>query len=234
MDDETKSDSLRTTGRRDVIRALVGLGVGGIALAAAPSNGFVRRILGSGEARAQGCERSAELTEGPYYIEGRPVRRNVIEERPGVVLWLSLTVLDDQSCAPIPGATVEIWHADASGSYSGFEGEENDTFLRGQQAVSTAGVATFRTIYPGWYSGRTPHIHVKVSVGGTEVHTGQLFFDEAVTAAVYARDPYLTRGTQDTTNAEDGIFANGGSGSILTPDPRGRGYWGKTAIVVAT
>ena len=70
-----------------------------------------------------------------------------------------------------------------------------------RRAVTDAkGVATFRTIYPGWYPGRTPHIHVKVSVAGSEVHTGQLFFDEALTTAVYARDPYRARGAQDTTS----------------------------------
>lgn len=240
MHDSSRSDPLRRrladrelTGRRDVIRGLVGLGVGGLALAAPPSAGFLRRMLG-GDALAQTCELSNELTEGPYYIEGRPVRRNVVEDRPGIPLWLSLTVLDASTCAALPGATVEIWHADAAGSYSGFEGVENDSFLRGRLSAGAAGVATFRTVYPGWYRGRTPHIHVKVSLGGTEVHTGQLFFDEAVTAAVYAREPYLARGTQDTTNAEDGIFASGGAESVLTPAARGKGFWGKTSLVVAT
>jgi protocatechuate 3,4-dioxygenase beta subunit len=227
-------DRPRSTGRREVIRALLGLGVGGIAVAAPGTSRLLRHVVGSGEALAQGCELSRELTEGPYYVEGAPLRRNVIEGRPGAVLWLSLTVLDSGSCRPLPGATVEIWHADAGGSYSGVGELQNARFLRGRQAVGAAGVATFRTIYPGWYPGRTPHVHVKVSVAGTEVHTGQLFFDEGLTAAVYAREPYRSRGAQDTTNAADGIFANGGSASILTIAPRGAGYWGKTALVVAT
>ena len=227
-------DRPRSTGRREVIRTLLGLGVGGIAVAAPGSSGLLRRLLGDGDALAQSCELSNELTEGPFYVEGAPVRRNVIEKRPGAILWLSLTVLDSRSCRPVPNATVDIWHADAAGSYSGVGGQQGTTYLRGRQAVGTAGVATFRTIYPGWYPGRTPHIHVKVSVAGAEVHTGQLFFDEAVTAAVYAREPYRAHGEQDTTNAGDGIFASGGSESILTVAPRGTGYWGKTALVVAT
>jgi hypothetical protein len=232
MDDPSKPARPLATGRREVIRGLVGLGVGGIALASPSGNAFLRRMLG-GEALAQACDLSSELTEGPFYLADRPLRRNVVEDRPGIVLWLSLTVLDAQTCAPIPGATVDIWHADAAGSYSGFEGEENDTFLRGRLTAGAAGVATFRTVYPGWYTGRTPHIHVKVEVGGNDVHTGQVFFDEGVTAAVYAREPYVTRGTQDTTNAEDGIFAGGGAESVLVPVPRGKGYWAKGSLVVA-
>ena len=67
---------------------------------------------------------------------------------------------------------MEIWHADASGDYSGFDGQENQTFLRGRQIAGANGAATFRTIYPGWYPGRTPHIHVKVLRDGSELHTG--------------------------------------------------------------
>ena len=50
------------------------------------------------------------------------------------------------------------------------------------------------------YPGRTPHIHMKVHVGGTEVHTGQLFFSDATSAAVYRTSAYAGRGEADTTN----------------------------------
>ena len=66
------------------------------------------------------------------------------------------------------------------------------------------------TIYPGWYSGRTVHIHVQVSLGGNVVHTGQLFFPEALTDAVYKRAPYSRRPGRDTRNATDSIYRNGG------------------------
>ena len=80
----------------------------------------------------------------------------------------------------MPDAAVEIWHADAAGVYSGVSGNRGN-FLRGVQRTNASGVARFDTIFPGWYRGRTPHIHMKVFVSGDEVHTGQVFFRPAVT-----------------------------------------------------
>src|SRR5207237_424021 len=78
-----------------------------------------------------------------------------------------------------------------------------------------------------WYMGRTTHIHVKVHVGGTVVHTGQLYFNDAITDAVYAKAPYTARGARDTTNATDGIYAGGGARSTLRLRKREQGYRGK-------
>jgi protocatechuate 3,4-dioxygenase beta subunit len=120
-----------------------------------------------------------ELTEGPYYIEGEQIRRNITEGKAGVPLTLRLRVVDASTCKPIKGAAVDIWHADAGGVYSGFGGgARSRTFLRGIQRTDANGVAVFRTIYPGWYPGRAVHIHLKVHVGGSVVHTGQLFFPD--------------------------------------------------------
>ena len=77
------------------------------------------------------------------------------------------------------------------------------------------GIARFNTVYPGWYQGRTVHIHVLVHVGGNAVHTGQLFFDDALTDTVFARKPYSARGQRDQRNSDDSIYANGGSRSLL-------------------
>jgi protocatechuate 3,4-dioxygenase beta subunit len=157
------------------------------------------------------CVLSPELTEGPYYIAGEKVRRNVTEGKPGVRLALRLTVVDASTCKPITRAAVEIWHADAAGVYSGFgAGSGNRTFLRGVQRTGADGVALFETLYPGWYPGRTVHIHVKVHVHGKVVHTGQLFFADSVTDAVYRRAPYTRRPNRTTRNADDAVFVNGG------------------------
>ena len=83
--------------------------------------------------------------------------------------------------------------------------------MRGIQRTDRNGLATFTTVYPGWYSGRTVHIHVQVSLGGNVLHTGQLFFPESLTDAVYRRAPYNRRPSRDTRNATDSIFRNGGS-----------------------
>lgn len=82
-------------------------------------------------------------------------------------------------------------------------------FLRGHQRTNAAGLARFTTIWPGWYTGRTPHIHLKVRVGGNEVHTGQVFFPDATSARVYRGSRYGSRGSADTSNSDDSIYERG-------------------------
>ena len=170
-------------------------------------------------------------------------RRNVVAGRPGMPLTLRLTVVTAASCKAISTADVEIWHADAGGVYSAVAGgggggtaspTDKTRFLRGHQRSNAAGLVIFDTVYPGWYPGRTPHIHLKVSVGGNEVHTGQLFFPDAVSNAVYRTAPYASRGARQGTNATDNIFAEGGAASTLKLAKRAaaRGYTGAIRLGV--
>ena len=140
-----------------------------------------------------------EQTEGPYYVSGAKVRRTITEGRPGVPLALRLRVVDASGCRPIRNAAVDVWHADALGSYSGVGAQVGKTFMRGVQKTDATGLALFRTVYPGWYPGRTVHIHVIVHIGGNVVHTGQLYFPDAVTDAVYRRAPYSRRPARATS-----------------------------------
>ena len=128
-------------------------------------------------------------------------------------MLLKTTVVDASTCKPIKGAAVDVWHCDATGVYSGVNGNTG-TFLRGIQRTDAKGLATFLTIFPGWYRGRTTHIHVKVHLGGNVVHTGQLYFPEAAVTAVTRVAPYSGRGAPDTRNAQDAIYRNGGSKSL--------------------
>lgn len=227
--------------RRNFIKA------GGLAVAAAVTGTWKslvpRRASGAEPlTTAVSCVLTPEQTEGPYYISREKVRRNIRERRPGAPLQLKLSVVDATTCRPIKGAAVDIWHCDAGGVYSGFEAAsrggapgssgptDKDTFLRGIQLTDKAGLATFLTVYPGWYRGRTVHIHVKVHLAGDTVghvvHTGQLYFHDTLTSAVYRRTPYKSRAAQrDTFNKTDGIFAEGGDQSLLSvrPDKKG-GY----------
>lgn len=182
------------------------------------------------------CVLSPEQTLGPYFTEGDKVRRNVREGRPGVALTLRTTVVDVSDCTPIRGAAVDIWHCDAAGTYSGFarEGTEGETFMRGIQRTDRAGLAVFDTIYPGWYEGRTVHIHVQVHLGGAVLHTGQLYFPDSVTDAVFRRAPYNRRHRRTTRNASDSIFRNGGSRSLLRLARAGSGYVGRITMGVQT
>jgi protocatechuate 3,4-dioxygenase beta subunit len=178
------------------------------------------------------CVLTPELTEGPYYIANEKVRRSITEGKPGAALTLKLTVVDASTCKPIRNAAVDIWHCDAIGEYSAFTTPNQRTYLRGVQRTDANGVATFQTIYPGWYTGRAVHIHVKVHVGGSVVHTGQFFFADSVTDAVYKRPPYKSRPNRTTRNANDSIYVNGGSKSLLRVVKSGSGYIGRITMGV--
>ncbi|MFH8799763.1 intradiol ring-cleavage dioxygenase [Streptomyces sp. NPDC017936] len=183
-------------------------------------------------AAAAVCTLTKEMTEGPYYLDGQYVRSDISEGKAGIPLKLTLTVVDDDTCAPLSNALVELWHADALGEYSGFVGNnghsepDNGTFLRGGVLTNSSGVAAITTIYPGWYRGRCVHIHVKVHTnvtvtsdghftGGQELHTGQLFFNETITTAVARVSPYSTNTVTRTTLARDSIYDGGGAASGL-------------------
>ncbi|HST17137.1 MAG TPA: intradiol ring-cleavage dioxygenase [Gaiellaceae bacterium] len=210
----------------------------GTVLAAAAGGGISAASAdGSGPAAVSSglvtCVLTPEMTEGPYYLAGEKVRRNITEGRPGTPLSLHLTVVDASTCKPIPGAAIDIWHADAAGAYSGFgAGASSRTFMRGIQKTDARGLATFVTVYPGWYQGRTVHIHVKVHVGGNVVHTGQLFFNDHVTDTAYKVKPYTSRPNRTTRNADDSIFVNGGSRSLLALERRTGGYVGSITMGV--
>lgn len=141
--------------------------------------------------------------------------RDISENRPGVPLDLQLRVVDADSCAPIPDATIDVRHADAGGLYSAFSGQGDDanidntgqTFLRGTQMTDVDGSVMFSTIYPGWYRGRTTHIHIKVHFDNNTRVTSQLYFPDEVTAAAYATDAYRDRGPKDTLNETDDFSA---------------------------
>jgi protocatechuate 3,4-dioxygenase beta subunit len=177
------------------------------------------------------CILSPELTEGPFYIDLDLVRRDITEGRPGTALELVVKVVDGESCDAIEDAAVDIWHCDADGVYSGVQGDSG-TFLRGIQMTDADGDAGFQTIFPGWYSGRAVHIHVKAHLGGTDSYTGQLFFDDAVTEAVYEAEPYNMRPGPDTPNEADGIFGQGGDQTVVNLSPTGDGYRGVVTLGV--
>jgi protocatechuate 3,4-dioxygenase beta subunit len=223
--DGRAEDETRIT-RRDSLLKLGGLLAGGVAVGGwkvADS-----RSAGEGpEAVASGlvtCVLAPESTEGPFYLDDQRTRRNITEGRPGVPLTTRLTVVDVSTCRAIRGAAVDIWHCDAAGAYSGTGADADERFLRGVQRTDAKGVAVFRTIYPGWYPGRTVHIHVMVHIGGNVVHTGQLYFPDALTDTVYRRSPYSGRPKRNTRNAADSIYRNGGKRSTLKLQKSGTGY----------
>ena len=162
------------------------------------------------------CKLLPDLTQGPFPTVTEIERRDVTEGLTGMPLRVGVQVVDE-SCAPIPGATVEIWHCDVDGDYSGYadggtddDGGEGTTFLRGSQVANDEGIVEFLTIWPGWYRGRAVHIHSKVHIDGATVLTTQFLFDDELNSEVLATGRYASYGDPDTTNATDG--ATGGSG----------------------
>ncbi len=111
----------------------------------------------------------------------------------------------------------------SQGGGGGREPTDEKTYLRGVQVTNADGIVEFTTIYPGWYRGRTVHIHAKVHLDRKTVLTTQLFFDEEVTSAVFKADPYGEDTGRDTFNDSDGIFEEE---LILTSSKEGDGYLG--------
>jgi protocatechuate 3,4-dioxygenase beta subunit len=161
------------------------------------------------------CVLTPEVTQGPFYFDPGLVRADITEGRPGVPIAVRLQVVD-ATCRPQPGARVDIWHCDARGHYSNYPGPgevreraasaQRETFLRGTQMADERGLVTFASIYPGWYPGRTPHIHFKVFLDNDTVLTGQLFFPDALSEFIYRNvPPYADRAARrDVLN--DGDF----------------------------
>jgi protocatechuate 3,4-dioxygenase beta subunit len=182
------------------------------------------------------CTVTPTATEGPYYIDVDKLRSDIREDREGTRLRLAVRILDADGCTPVKDAVFEIWHCDAAGLYSGFESAStggggpggNATtdakrYLRGAQVTNPDGIAEITTIYPGWYQGRTAHIHAKVFLSNRDLLTTQLYFDEELNSAVYAAAPYNERAGRDVFNDDDSIFSDQ---TILTVTKDGDGYLG--------
>jgi protocatechuate 3,4-dioxygenase beta subunit len=149
------------------------------------------------------CARTAEETEGPFYFEVDRVRSDIREGRDGATLRLGVRVRDlSRGCSPIPNAVVDVWHCDATGSYS----EPGETYLRGLQVTNRDGIVEFTTIYPGWYPGRTVHIHAKLHLDKRTVLTTQFYFDDDFTDRVFSLEPYASDAGRDAYNDTDPLY----------------------------
>lgn len=206
----------------------------------------------SGESADQSpfCIVKPEQTEGPYFVDGKLLRADIREDptdatvRPGAILQLTLrlSAINASVCSPLAGAIVDVWHNDTLGEYSDVRDRRYDNrgkqFLRGYQLTDANGVVNFTTVYPGWYPGRTVHIHFKVRTDpgrrrGLEF-TSQLYFDDAVTDQVHQQSPYAANGQRSTRNSNDRIFRNGGSELLLQPRRDGEGFAGNFELGLET
>jgi protocatechuate 3,4-dioxygenase beta subunit len=172
------------------------------------------------------CVLYPEQTIGPCYAEMPATREDISDGMTGLPLRLSFLVVRANGCTPVPNASIDIWHSGYQGIYSAFEqgticnpGTDNvlsQGFCRGVQLTNAEGKAHFSTIFPGWYTGRSIHIHFTVRVSGREAITSQLYFEDALSDEIMAQGAYASRGQRDTTNEWDFIYQFGGSPAEIT------------------
>lgn len=173
------------------------------------------------------CTATVSETEGPFPTKSPAsyVLTDITSDRPGTKLTVKITIQNkNNSCAALSGALVDIWHCDAAGNYSEYGGTgmqstnyTNVHFLRGRQTTDANGLVTFASIYPGWYSGRAPHIHVHVyNASGKSLLVTQIAFPEDVSKVVYSQGAYASHGQADTSNSRDNVFGDGVSTEMST------------------
>jgi protocatechuate 3,4-dioxygenase beta subunit len=162
---------------------------------------------------------TAQTTEGPYYLPLDLMRNDITEGLPGIPLDIAFTVLTEDG-KPYINALVDVWHCDSQGIYSGFGNPgpritgadtRGKTFLRGTQPVGADGMAVFHSIYPGWYQGRTTHIHFKIRRRNLVNLTSQFFLPDTLSEYLYTQVPtYRRTSLRDTLNSTDGIAIDAG------------------------
>jgi protocatechuate 3,4-dioxygenase beta subunit len=235
----------RSLSRRQIIRLIRTSATAGLA-------GYVGNQAASGKpkspattAKKISCVVKPQQTEGPYFVDERLNRSDIrsdpadhsVREGTELRLIFHLSQVDDNSCKPFAGATVDVWHCDASGVYSDVSDRSFNTqgkkFLRGYQVTDKNGTAQFITIYPGWYPGRAVHIHFKIRTDSANQSsyefTSQLYFDDSLTDKIHAQPPYISKG-QRALNIQDRIFQDGGKDLLLRLSKAQKGYVGKFDI----
>ncbi|SEL44506.1 Dioxygenase [Nitrosovibrio tenuis] len=209
-------------------------------------NGHSSASSGDGEVTRKmfSCIATPQQTEGPYFVDEH-LRRADIRSDPsdgsikeGLPLTLDIRVFSvgKTGCKPLVGAVVDIWHCDAQGIYSDVMDSHFNTvgkkFLRGYQITDTNGGVRFTTIYPGWYPGRTVHIHFKIRTDPKTMQayefTSQFYFDDLITDRVHEQPAYARKNPRPsrTRNEDDSIYLRGGNQLMLKLAQVDQGYTG--------
>ncbi|KAK3936348.1 aromatic compound dioxygenase [Diplogelasinospora grovesii] len=183
---------------------------------------------------AGACILMPAVDQGPLYVKGEQVRKDITEGEAGIKMTLAIQVVDYKTCKTVPNAYVDIWSSNSTGMYVGVQGypgmgDPNDasilkgTALRGIQATDDHGIASFDSLLPGHYAGRATHIHAIVYLGATKqpnntitggraAHVGQLYFDQPFLTAVNQLTPYNSNTMAITQNTADFLFMQGANG----------------------
>ncbi len=201
-------------------RALVGLSglVMGVMSSTRAWAALDSRVAVAQGAQPGSCVLTPEAGEGPFYLDPKLIRADITSKQPGAPLQLALQVVRAGDCATLANARVDVWQADALGLYSGYDRQSGvggistktavgQQYLRGTQFTDAAGNVQFRTIFPSWYGGRTPHVHFKVFLGGNEVVASQVFFPDEISKEIFSSvEPYRQHASKRSTfNSNDPI-----------------------------
>ncbi|MBE8725554.1 intradiol ring-cleavage dioxygenase [Flavobacterium hungaricum] len=165
------------------------------------------------------CAISPSETKGPFPIKtpSQLVLENIKSDRVGIALLINLKIENKKTdCSPLANVLVDVWHCDKDGNYSEYGGTQMQQtdytsvhFLRGRQTTNANGEVSFISIYPGWYQGRAPHIHVEVlSASGSSLLVTQIAFPETISSQVYSSTNYAAHGQADTSNTSDTVFSD--------------------------
>ena len=185
-------------------------------LMAAPALAATNRLVRAETAPAAVLKPACTLTPasvaGPFYFDPKMQRSDITEGSPGAPLRMRFIVMDAATCTPISAARVDVWQTRADGFYSGYPGQgdkrnidtSGSTFMRGTQIADARGEAIFRSIYPGWYGGRTTHVHFKVFLADKDMLTGQMYFPDALSQYIYSNvGAYRRKSVRNTFNGDD-------------------------------
>ena len=200
------------------------------------------------ETAAAACVVRPRHVEGPYFVDTALNRSDIRSDpRTGAVkygtplrLTFRVSQLNGKTCLPLLAAQIDVWHCDADGLYSGTKEWQASTlgqrFLRGHQLTDRKGLASFTTIFPGWYPNRAVHTHFKIRTGPNDARgrefTSQIYFDDALTDLIHAQPPYAHRGVRKVRNDRDLLFLFRGSRLILPLREDKNGYAGAFDIAL--
>lgn len=165
-------------------------------------------------------------TIGPCYFDVDDMRLDISEGQQGIPMTLAFKLLDE-NCDPIANATIEVWwcnwegiysadNSDSSGRVSNFNVSfcsDNDSealvskWFRGIQSTDGDGNVYFLGCFPGWYPGRTTHIHVRVVTSSKTLVT-QFCFEDDLANDIYLNNSDYTGSAKDTTNNRDSVFGS--------------------------
>lgn len=216
-------------------RTILGLGV------------YLGAVLANAGVRAAAvCLLTPDSGEGPFYFDPELVRSDIRSGEPGVILDLTMQIVSTADCRPLEHARVDVWHANALGLYSGYTYQRGvgavdprtvrkKKYLRGIQFTDVQGRARFRTVYPSWYYGRTPHVHFKIYIDSREALASQIFFPDEINDDVLNNcDPYREYAARrNVTNANDMFLRNGVEGVFCEVEKNSVGYDASVVVVIA-